>query len=250
MAKLTSRQQLKEYCLRSLGQPVIHVNVEDSQVEDRIDEGLSYFADFHHDGGSIQYYSYQMTADDITNQYILTDPISPNIITINRIFEGGFNNATNNIFNVRYQLMLNDFYGLRSAGSLLEYSETMKYLDMMEQIINPKKQIRFNRTTNKLHIDASMSQITVGTFLAIEAYTVTDPEVATEIYTDKWLKKFTTALIKRQWGINLSKYEGIPLPGGIMFNGAKLYDAAILEIKELEEEIEKRYQLPPDFVIG
>jgi len=197
------------------------------------------------------YYSYPITQEDIDNKYILTDPIDPSIITINRVFQSAFNNATNNIFNIRYQMALTDFYGLRSGGAVLQnYTSTMQYLQTMEMILNPEKQVRFNRTTNKLHIDAGSADLYAGQFLLIEAYFVTDPEKATEIYSDQWLKRYTTAIIKKQWGINLSKYEGIPLPGGVVFNGSKILEDAKADIEKLEEEIEKRFFGGLEFFVG
>lgn len=251
MATPTSRQQLKEYCLRALGQPVIEVNVEDSQVEDRIDEALQYFARWHHDGGAKMYYTYQMTAEDISRKWIDTNPIDPSIITINRIFQMGFNISTHNIFNIRYQLALNDFYGLRTGQTNLNYYvSTMQYIEMLQQLLDPEKQIRFNRVNNRLYIDATTSDMFAGVYLMIEAYSVFNPETATEIYNDHFLKKYTTALIKKQWGVNLSKYEGMPLPGNVTFNGGKIYQEAVEEIAKLEEDVQTKYQLPPDFITG
>ena len=251
MARPHTRQELKDYCLRALGQPMIEVNVEDSQVEDRIDEALEYYANFHHDGGMKMYYTYPLTAEDVARKWIDTDPIDPSILTINRIFHMGFNISTNNIFNIRYQLALNDFYGLRTGQTNLNYYvATMQYIEMLEQLLDPEKQIRFSRVKNKMYIDATNTDMQAGTYLMIEAYSANDPQVATEIYDDIWLKKYSTALIKRQWGINLSKYEGMPLPGNVTFNGTKIYEEAKEEIQRLEEEVETRYQLPPDFITG
>ena len=130
------------------------------------------------------------------------------------------------------------------------YVSTMQYIEMLQQLLDPEKQIRFNKTNNKLFIDANMTDMTAGTYLLIEAYSLINPETATEIYDDIFLKKYATALIKRQWGINLSKYEGMPLPGNVTFNGSKIYEDAVVTIEKLEEEVEKRYQLPPDFITG
>jgi len=251
MAKPTTRQELKDYCLRALGQPVIEVNVEDSQVEDRIDEALQYFAKWHHDGGTKMYYTYPLTAEDISRKWIDTTPIDPSILTINRIFQMGFNLSTHNIFNIRYQLALNDFYGLRTGQTNLNYYvSTMQYIELLQQLLDPEKQIRFNRVTNRLYFDASTTDMLAGTYLLIEAYSANDPEVATEIYNDNFLKKYTIALIKRQWGVNLSKYEGMPLPGNVTFNGSKIYQEAMEEITKLEEDVQSKYQLPPDFITG
>lgn len=251
MATPTTRQQLKDYCPRALGQPVIEVNVEDSQVEDRIDEALQYFAKWHHDGGQKMYYTYQLTSTDISRKCIDTAPIDPSILTINRIFHMGFNISTHNIFNIRYQLALNDFYGLRTGQTNLNYYvSTMQYIELLEQLLDPEKQIRFNRVNNKLFIDATTTDMQAGTYLMIEAYTANNPETATEIYNDNFLKKYTIALIKRQWGVNLSKYEGMPLPGNVTFNGGKIYQEAMEEIAKLEEDVQSKYQLPPDFITG
>lgn len=251
MATPNSRQELKDYCLRALGHPVIEVNVEDSQVEDRIDESLQYFARWHHDGGSKMYYTYQLTAEDISRKWIDTNPIDPAIITINRIFQMGFNISTHNIFNIRYQLALNDFYGLRTGQTNLNYYvSTMQYIEMLQQLLDPEKQIRFNRVNNRLYIDATTSDMFPGVYLMIEAYAMFNPESATEIYNDHFLKKYTTALIKKQWGVNLSKYEGMPLPGNVTFNGSKIYQEAMEEIAKLEEDVQTKYQLPPDFITG
>jgi hypothetical protein len=251
MASPHSRQELKDYCLRALGHPVIEVNVEDSQVEDRIDEALQYFAKWHHDGGGKMYYTYALTAQDISRKWIDTNPIDPSILTINRIFHMGFNLSTHNIFNIRYQLALNDFYGLRTGQTNLNYYvSTMQYIEMLEQLLDPEKQIRFNRMNNRLYIDATTTDMQAGTYLMIEAYTANNPELATEIYNDNYLKKYTIALIKRQWGVNLSKYEGMPLPGNVTFNGGKIYQEAMEEIAKLEEDVQSKYQLPPDFITG
>ena len=126
----------------------------------------------------------------------------------------------------------------------------MQYIEMLQQLLDPEKQIRFNKMNHKLYIDGDTSEMRAGTYLLIEAYSLTNPETATEIYDDIFLKKYATALIKRQWGINLSKYEGMPLPGNITFNGSKIYEDAVVTIEKLEEEVEKRYQLPPDFITG
>lgn len=251
MATPLSRQQLKDYCLRALGHPVIEVNVEDSQVEDRIDEALQYFAKYHHDGGMRMYYKYLLTADDVSRKWIDTNPVDPSIMTINRIFHMGFNLTTHNIFNIRYQLALNDFYGLRTGQTNLNYYvSTMQYIEMLEQLLDPEKQVRFSRVNNRLYIDADTTDMQAGTYLMIEAYTANNPETATEIYNDNFLKKYTIALIKRQWGVNLSKYEGMPLPGNVTFNGTKIYEDAQAEIERLEESVQLKYQLPPDFITG
>ena len=251
MATPYSRNELKEYCLRALGHPVIEVNVEDSQVEDRIDEALQYFAKWHHDGGGKMYYTYALTAQDISRKWIDTNPIDPSILTINRIFHMGFNISTHNIFNIRYQLALNDFYGLRTGQTNLNYYvSTMQYIEMLQQLLDPEKQLRFNKYNNKLQIDMNWNDFAPNQYLLIEGFAVIDPAEYSEAWNDPMLKKYATALIKQQWGANLSKYEGIPLPGNITFNGARIYQEATEEANKIEEEVLLKYQEPPDFITG
>lgn len=251
MAKPRSRQELKDYCLRALGAPVIEINVEDSQVEDRIDEALQYFADWNSNGAQRTYYKYQITQTDITNKYIDTYTIDPNLMTVSKVFQVGMNLATNNIFNVRYQMALTDFYGIRSGQmNLTGFVSTMQYIEMLQQLLDPEKNLRFNKYNNKLHIDTDWSDYSHGQFILIEGYTIIDADTYGEAYSDPMLKKYTTALIKRQWGSNLSKFEGVPLPGNITFNGGKLYTEAMEEIAKIEDDVLLKYQEPPDFIVG
>lgn len=256
MAKPRSRQELKDYCLRALGAPVIEINVDDEQVEDRIDEALRYFVDWNSFGTEKTYYKYQVTEQDRTNGYINTDNIGgtgagANIISISRVFQVGFNLQMNNVFNVRYQMALNDFYGLRTGQMNLNFFvSTMQYIEMLQQLLDPEKQTTFSRYANKLTIHMNWQDFSAGQYLLIEAYTALNPDTYTEVYNDTMLKKYTIALIKRQWGANLSKYEGIPLPGNITFNGQRIYQEAMEEIEKIEEDVLTKYQEPPDFITG
>lgn len=251
MAKPRTRQEFKDYCLRALGAPVIEINVDDAQVEDRIDQALQYFADWNSNGAQRTYYKYQVTEQDKTNQYVDTFSIDPNLLTVSRVFQVGFNLQINNIFNVRYQMALNDFYGLRTGQMNLNYFvSTMQYIEMLQQLLDPEKQIRFNKYNNKLHIDMNWQDFLTGQYLLIEGYTVVDPEIYSEAWNDPMLKKYATALIKMQWGANLSKYEGIPLPGNITFNGQRIYQEAMEEMSKIEEDVLLKYQEPPEFITG
>ena len=156
------------------------------------------------------------------------------------------------MFNVRYQMALNDFYGIRSGSiTLLNYDMVKRNLEMIGDMLDPEKRIRFSRVTNKLHLDMDWSEeINEGEYLMIEAYTALDPTTYTEIYNDRLLKQYVTALIKRQWGANLSKFENISLPGGVQFNGTQIFDQANAEIEKIEEEVQLKYELPPDFMVG
>lgn len=251
MAKPRTRQEFKEYCLRALGAPVIEINVDDAQVEDRIDQALQYFADWNSNGAQRTYYKYQVTAQDQTNEYINTYTIDPNLLTVSRVFQVGFNLQMNNVFNVRYQMALNDFYGLRTGQMNLNFfTTTMQYIEMLQQLLDPEKQVRFNKYDNKLHIDMNWTDFAANQYLLIEGYTIIDPEVYNEAWNDPMLKKYATALIKMQWGANLSKYEGIPLPGNITFNGQRIYQEAMEEVNKIEEDVLLKYQEPPDFITG
>jgi hypothetical protein len=251
MAKPRTRQEFKEYCLRALGAPVIEINVDDAQVEDRIDQALQYFADWNSNGAQRTYYKYQVTEQDKTNRYIDTFALDPNLMTVSRVFQVGFNLQINNIFNVRYQMALNDFYGLRTGQMNLNYFvTTMQYIEMLQQLLDPEKQIRFNKYNNKLNIDMNWEDFMTGQYLLIEGYTIVDPEVYSEAWNDTMLKKYATALIKMQWGANLSKYEGIPLPGNITFNGQRIYQEAMEEVSKIEEDVLLKYQEPPEFITG
>ena len=250
MAQPATRQQLKDYALRRLGDPVIEINVDDSQVEDRLDDALQFFAEYHFDGVQKQFYKHQLTSDDITNEYIDMNQVDSSVITVTRIFEQGNNSV--NMFDVRYQMALNDFYGVRTGmGNMAQYDITKRHLALIQQMLDPEKAVRFSRVTNKLLIDTDWSeQFTAGDFVVIEAYSILDPNTYTEIYNDRLLKEYVTSLIKRQWGMNLSKFQNITLPGGLSYNGAELYSQGQEEITKIEEEVQLKYELPPDFMVG
>jgi len=261
MAKPASREQLKEYSLRRLGSPVININVDDSQLEDRLDDALQFFAEYHFDGVERLYYKYQVTQSDIDANkkdadnslnagYISLDGIDQNIVSVTRLFQ--FSESTVNLFDVRYQMALNDFYGIRTGlGNIANYDITKRHLSLIQQMLDPEKMIRFSRVKNRLNVDMNWDEdISAGDYLVFECYSIIDPEVYTEIYNDILLKKYYTSIIKRQWGSNLSKFEGIQLPGGVQFNGTQLFEQAQAEIEKIEEEVQLRYELPIDFNVG
>jgi hypothetical protein len=156
------------------------------------------------------------------------------------------------MFDVRYQMALNDFYGIRTGlGSINNYDITKRHLSLLQQMLDPEKMIRFTRVTNKLYVDMNWEEdVTAGDYLVFECYSVIDPETYTEIYKDKFILKYTTELFRYQWGANLSKYDGIQLPGGVQFNGRQIMDDARTQLDKLEEEMSLRYELPPDFMVG
>jgi hypothetical protein len=246
MAFPTTREEFKEYCLRNLGKGAHKINVTDEQIDDRIDEALQYYWDYHFDGTEKMYYKHQVVLADKTNKYIT---LPDNIIGAVNIFTVGAGLSTSDMFSVRYQIALNDLYSLASV-SLVPYYMARQHLGVIEEILVGKQLIRYNRHRNQLFLDMDWSTINVGEYIVVEAYQIVDPDVFQEVWKDRWLLKYTTALIKRQWGVNLKKYDGMALPGGITFSGQKMYEEAIQEISEMEHDMINSYSLPLNDMYG
>lgn len=247
MAQPTNKAEFLEFCLRKLGKPVIEINVSADQVDDRIDEALKYYYDYHFDGSQKVFYKHQLTAADISNEYIT---IPENIMGVVKIFDLGQAISTgSNLFNIRYQIALNDLYTLTSQ-SLVPYYMAFEQLQFMEQILVGKQPIRYNRHVNKLHVDMDWEKVSEGDYLIVEAYEVVNPDTYTDVWADRWLQRYTTALIKKQWGQNLIKFEGLQLPGNVTFNGRQIYDDAENELAQLEQEMIVSYSLPVTDMIG
>lgn len=247
MSVPASREQLKDWCLRQLGHPVIEINVDDDQVEDRVDEAFQYFRDFHYDGVERWYLKHQMREIDKQNQYI---PITDNIIGVNRIFPVGSTNASVNMFDLRYQLRLHELYDFTST-SYVNYVLTQQHIRTLDLLFSGETPVRFNKHSNKLYIDWDWNyDIQVGEWIIIEGTIVLDPDEYNNVYNDRMLKKLATAYIKKQWGNNMKKFAGMQLPGGITMNGQQIYEEAVTEIKELEDLIRDTYEEPPQFLVG
>jgi hypothetical protein len=247
MATPTSRTEFKKYCLRELGHPVIEINVDEDQVQDRIDDALEYYRDFHYDGTEEDFYKHTVTQTDIDNQY-LTLPES--IIGVVDVLPIGTGLNTSNLFNLRYQITLNEIYDW-AHGQFANYTMSMERIALLNELFVGKQLFRFNRHTDKLYIDMSWSEkLTVGEVIVIKCYKTLDPDTNTDVWGDRWLRKYATQLIKRQWGTNLKKFEGMQLPGGLTFNGREIYQEAEEEIKRLEEEMINTYSLPSYDMIG
>lgn len=247
MAVPQTRAEFKEYCLRRLGKPVIEINVDDDQVEDRIDEALKKFYDFHFDGSEKVYYKHQITQTDINNKYITMPENIMGVINIFSISDPAI--RSDDLFNIRYQIALNDLYTLTSV-SMVPYYMAMEHLALLTEMLVGKMPIRYNRHTDRLYIDIDWNTVNVGEYLLVEAYEVVNPDVWTDAWGDSWLAKYCTALIKRQWGSNLTKFSGMQLPGGVQFNGEKIYDDAVAEIEKIEEGLINSYSLPVADMIG
>lgn len=246
MAAPTTRAQFKDYCLRRLGKPVIEINVDDDQVEDRIDDALRYYWDYHFDGSEKQYYKHLVTQTDVDNRYIT---LPENIIGAVQVFPIGLSLSTNNLFNIRYQIALNDLYDLTST-TMVPYYMIMQHIQFIEQLLVGNQPIRYNRNMNKLYIDMDWQRINVGEYILVEAYEIVDPTVYADVWKDRWLMQYATALIKRQWGSNITKFTNVSLPGGMQFNGDKIYNDAVEEINNLEKEMINSYSLPVSDMIG
>ena len=247
MAIPTTRSAFKEYCLRRLGKPVIEINVDEDQVEDRIDDALRYYWDYHFDGAEKVYYKHAVTSTDRTNKYIT---LPENIIGAVSIFSiADPSIRSDDLFNIRYQIALNDLYTLTSV-SMLPYYMVMENLALIAEMLVGKQPIRYNRHMNKLYVDMDWNTLTDGEFLLVEAYQIVDPTDYVDVWKDQWLMRYATALIKRQWGANLSKFTGMTLPGGVQFNGQTLYNEAIQEIDTLEHEMIHSFSLPVLDMVG
>lgn len=324
----TDRNSFKEYCLRRLGKPILEINVDDDQVDDRIEEALRYYADYHFDGSDKQYYKYQIETKDYpwnlaqvlvsnggrsysntdtititqgnttvatlnpvtdasgtitsvpvsqlyvsnTNLNLKADPtysittstgsgallqplkggfipIPDNIIGVINMFPVGQALNTNNLFNIRYQIALNDLYTLTSV-SMVPYYMALQHVQFLEQMLVGQQPLRFNRHKNQCFVDMDWNIVTPGDYVILESYGIVDPNIYTQVWSDRWLQRYASCLIKQQWGWNLTKFIGMQMPGGIQFNGAKILDDATAEREALEKEMITSYSLPVTDMIG
>jgi len=247
MANPSTRDELKKYCLRRLGAPVVEINIDEDQMQDRIDDALSFYRDYHYNGSDRTFLKHEVTEDDRTNKYI---DIPSNIIGVHNVFPIGTGLNANNLFNLRYQITLNEVYDW-AHSDFHNYTSSMERIALMEEIFVGKQAIRFNRHMDKLYIDMDWEAKTVvGQYIIIECYRHLDADTYTSVWGDWWLRRYTTALFKKQWGENLKKFEGMQLPGGIQFNGQTIWNEADEEIKALEEEVVNRYSMPAMDMIG
>lgn len=247
MATPTNRTDFKEYCLRKLGKGVIQINVSDQQVEDRIDDALEYFQEYHSDAISRTYVKHQITQQDLDNEYITMDN---SVTTVVRVLSIDSANASSSMFDVRYQMHLNDVFDFTSV-SVADYTTMRSHLSMLDDLFNGISPIRHERHTDRLFIDMNWAaNLAVDDYIIIECYKVIDPSVHSQIWGDRFLREYATAQIKEQWGMNVSKYEGISLPGGITMNGRAILEEAKTEIAELEEQMQLKHELPVDFFVG
>ena len=234
MAKPSTREEFKEYCLRKLGKPLLDINVDDDQVEDRIDEALQYYADYHMDATDRIYYKHVITSQNSSDKYIT---LPDNVIGAVRIFQTGQSiTFGSDIFNVQYQIAMNELYTLTSV-SLVPYYLAMEHLALISEMLVGQQPIRYSKHSNRLFLDMNWKKVKVGDYLIVEAFEVVDPTIFTEVWTDRWLQNYCTAKLKYQWGTNLTKFTGVVLTNGIQFNGEKILNDAEEEIKSMEREM-------------
>jgi hypothetical protein len=274
MAKPASRQELINYCLRKLGAPVLEINIDDDQIDDLVDDALQYFHERHFDGVERMYLKYKITQDDI-DRGKAKSPSGPGIVTttatdgintfnfyessnyiqvpdsvigVEKVFKFDTSDISGGMFSIKYQLFLNDLYYFNSV-ELLQYAMVKSYLEDIDFLLKTDKQIRFNKRQNRLYLDIEWGQKSADTFLVIECFRILDPNDFTKVYNDSFLKRYLTALIKRQWGQNLIKFRGVKLPGGIELNGREIYEDAEKELSEIKQRMSMEYEVPPlDFI--
>ena len=280
MAKPTTRKELQEYCLRQLGAPVLEINVDDDQIDDLIDDTFQYFNERHFDGVEKMYMKYQLTQADIdrgsaknkTEVGIVTTTatsvdtgagtfssswyetsnfiqVPDAVIGINNVFKFDTSSISGGMFSIKYQLFLNDLYYFNSVN-LLQYAMTKSYLEDIDFLLTTDKKIRFNQRQDRLYLDIDWGAQQVDDWIIVECYRALDPENFSGVYNDTFVKKYLTALIKRQWGQNLIKFKGTKLPGGIELNGREIYEDAIADLTDIKERMSTEYELPPLDMIG
>ena len=288
MAKPTTRDELKEYCLRQLGAPVLEINVADEQVDDLLDDTLQYFNERHFDGVEKTFLKYQITQDDInrgrgsgsgsvgvtttgvgivtttgtstnvsglgtvTSNFYETSnfiQVPDSVIGIEKIFKFDTSSISGGMFSIKYQLFLNDLYFFNSVD-LLTYKMTKSYLEDIDMLLTTDKQIRFNQRQNRLYLVIDWDAQEANNFLVIECYRALDPADYSKVFNDSFVKRYLTAAIKKQWGQNLIKFQGVKLPGGIELNGRAIYEDGQRELDEIRQRMSSDYELPPMDMIG
>ena len=277
MAKPSTKQELIDHCLRKLGAPVLEINVSDEQLDDIIDDAIQYFQERHFDGVERMYLKYKITQDDLdrgradppsgTGNVATTGTskggygsstwyensnyinVPDAVIGIEKVFKFDTSSISGGMFSIKYQLFLNDLYFFNSVN-LLQYSMTKRYLEDIDFLLTTDKQIRFNKRQNRLYLDIDWESQDKDQYIVLDCYRVLDPSTFTNVYNDSFLKRYCTALIKKQWGQNLIKFRGVKLPGGIEFNGREIYQDGVEEVNAIRDQMSSTYELPPLDMIG
>jgi len=239
MAQPTTRDEFKEYILRKIGAPVIQINVSDEQVDDRVDEALSFWNDYHYNGSQLVYLKHQITQADKDNGYIT---LPQKLLGISKVFPFDTSISTGTgMFNVQYQFVLNNLTDLTSYN-LQHYYMTMQHIEFMQEILVGMPLIRYNKHVNRLYVDTDISHWAVGNYIIIEAYDVIDPDFYEDVWTDRWLQNYAAVLVREQWGLNLTKFNNMQLVGGVSFNGEQILQEAREDRQRMEEEAVQNLQ--------
>lgn len=247
MAKPNSRSTLQDYCLRNLGAPVIEINVDEDQLEDRTDDALQFYQEYHSDGVIREYLKHELTSTDITNNYITVADSVTNVVRMLKIT----GTSGSSLFDMGYHMRVNDIFMLQGLGTQMqEYTQSQQKLSLIDHRLNSEEHIRFSRHMNRVHMDEGFGDLGAGDFIVLEVFSIIDPATYVDVFNDLYLKKYLTALIKRQWGANLMKFQDFQLPGGITMNGRQIYEDAIEEIQGLEEECRLIWAMPDNFLMG
>ncbi len=247
MAKPNSRSTLQDYCLRNLGAPVIEINVDEDQLEDRTDDAIQFYQEYHSDAVIREYIKHQLTATDITNSYITVADSVTSVVRMLKI-TGTTGSA---LFDMGYHMRLNDIFMLQGLGTQMqEYVQAQQKLSLVDHRLQSEEHIRFSRHMNRLHSDEGFGNLNAGDYTVLEVYSIIAPDTYVDVYNDLYLTKYLTALIKRQWGANMIKFGGTKLPGGIELNGRQYYDDGEREIADIRSRMAMEYELPPLDLIG
>lgn len=248
MANPTNREELKQFCLRKLGKPVLEINVADEQLEDRIDDALKMYHDFHYDGIERVIIKQQITQADKDNGYVA---MSDAVISIEKILDLNTGSSNEILFDAQFHMTWDALYAFHQTPSQMQYyTATQENINMINQILNGKQPLRYRRHTDRLYIDMDWDKVAVDDYIIVQAYQIIDPDTYTQVWSDRWLREYTTELFKEQWGTNLTKYSGVQMPGGLTFNGEKILDDAKTRLRELEQELRDTYEEPPTFYMG
>lgn len=233
MAQPYDRESFKEYCLRKLGYPVIEINCSDEQIEDRIDEAISFYRDYHYDGSQLVYLKHQLTEQELEQGYI---EVPERLLGVTRIFDLGSSVSTGaGIFNVSYQFVLHNLEDI-TKYDVTNFYMAMQHLEFIQEILVGKPLIRYNRRNNKLFIDIKKDLLAPGSFIIVEGYDIIDENVYSDFWRERWLQNYATILIKEQWGSNITKFDGMQLIGGVTFNGQQILNDAREERRTMEEQ--------------
>lgn len=247
MTKPNSREELKQYCLRRLGHPVIQINVDDDQLDDRIDDALQKYKSYHYEGTELMYIPHKVTAEDVEYKYI---PIDPAIERVVKIAPLSAASQVSNMFSFEYQFRLNDMRSMINIP-ITNYVITQQNLQLLHDIFQGELSFEFNYNTRRMFINVQWGvELKIDDWIMAECYVVVDPESYSRVFNSFWLKSYTTELFRRQWGENMMKFGNLELPGGIILNGKDTFDIAQANIDKLEEELETKYQPPPMFIVG